>query len=835
MSSKKLAIVKKDIKALSKVINLVRRFIDKNIIYRDRINFKKIEKRFNDLVENTNEKVKLKLFNRILKDLRRIIKREVKSEICYLIGGHGGVIIDNIGFCEFDSPSYAIEKLFNKMHLAIKRNIPYNLEISICVLEWLQKNYTNKFSEFLNLYNKGKFEIINPTYSQPYNLIIGPESNIKQFEYGINFLKKFGINTTIYYCSENSLHPQIPQILRGFNIKYGSLKTRLLGSTPTASHPKISWIGLDQTSIDSIIDLSGLFNGEYWHGTFYRELPNLLFQAVAKPFMDKIVYSSIEDFIIDQPLMEDIWRISQFSNIFGDFELFSDFMEKSVVNGEFKYSRDNFQLGNYIFLPSNLFFHNKISEINIIIAEIIYSMIKTFENREYDTFFDTLWRELLFTQNHDSYAVPFIRHGDYCQSQLPKEEFNKIELKKEKIKISELCIRKHKKIQEECKEFIKMGLKKLLKSLALTDSSSRKDPEKKPSILIFNPTPYPREDIIELDLKNYEIKSERNLVLIHKKKEVNFLIEDAKLKIIDQIPGFGYKTYIFQERDKRGKNLINPNFFYEIKLSNDQQAIEIYYKEEKVYSLKFKLDVRYQLKLTRKTINQIQEEYIIVGSNEKLDFKLKILQYSNVNRLEFFLESSFLKELVLIPEVTVQKFFIDYPFGIEETRRRKIQTLNFLWLKGRNNGIIYIVKNSQKFIIDHKDSKMRNILLMKKGHYEFAISITNQKINKNPLFYVNSFNYRLQGIASNYKIGDLSESFLTLECEDYIYVVNLWRRQNERYIRLFNPSSSEQTIILRGKKVKDTIKELNFRDNVISESKANMIYIKPWEIKTIQL
>ncbi len=835
MNSKKMAIDQKDIKALSKVIKLVRKFIDKNIIYRDRINFKKIERRFNELVENANEKLKLKLFFRILKDLKKIIQGEVKSEIYYLIGGHGGVIIDDIGFCEFDSPLYAIEKLFNKMQLAIKNNISYNLEISICVFEWVQKNYPNKFFQFLNLYHKGKFEIINPTYSQPYNLIIGPESNIKQFEYGINFLDKFGINPTIYYCSENSLHPQIPQLLRRFNIKYGSLKTRLLGSTPTAGDPKICWIGLDGTSIDSVIDLSGLFNGEYWHGTFYKELPSLLFQAVAKPFMNKIVYSSLEDFIIEQPLMEEIWQISQFSNIFGNFELFSEFMETTDVNGEFKYSRDNFQLGDYIFLPSNLFLHNKISETNILTAEILYSIVADFGNEEHDEFFDKLWRNLLLTQNHDSYAVPFIRHGDYCESQLPKEEFNKIELKKEKIKISELCVEKHKEIQQESKNFIKRALNTLLKKLASKESLLKKNPEKKPSIFVFNPTPYQREDIIEIPIEDYEIKSDTDLVLVHKNRRVKYLIEDEKLKMIDEIPGFGYKTYTIQQKDKLDKNLINSNFFYEIALSNDQQAIEIYYKGEKFYSLKFKLDGNYQLKITKKSLNQIQEEFYVVGSNNKLDFKLKIIRYNKINRVEFFLESGSLKELLLIPEIKVQKFFIDYPFGIEETKRTKIQALNFLWLKGPNNGIIFIVKNSQKFIINHKESIMRNILLMKEGNYEFAISITNQKIDKHPLFYVNSYNFRLQGIASHHKVKDLSGAFLSLECQDYICVINWWRRRSEVYLRLFNPNNREHTVILRGKKVKDTIKELNFRYNIISKTKANIIKIKPWEIKTIQL
>ncbi|GAH07619.1 unnamed protein product, partial [marine sediment metagenome] len=159
----------------------------------------------------------------------------------YIFGGHGGVIINNIGFCEFDSPEFAMKRLIERMKLAIKTRMPYNIEVALCCFEWLKNQYPNKISEFIKRFKQGRFEIINPSYSQPYNLIIGEESNIKQFEYGLKVLNELGLDCRIYYCSEVSLHPQIPQILKGFNIDFCSLRTRLLGTCPSTNSGKISF------------------------------------------------------------------------------------------------------------------------------------------------------------------------------------------------------------------------------------------------------------------------------------------------------------------------------------------------------------------------------------------------------------------------------------------------------------------------------------------------------------------------------------------------------------------------------------------------------------------
>ncbi len=59
---------------------------------------------------------------------------------------------------------------------------------------------------------------------------------------------------------------------------------------------------------------------------------------------------------------------------------------------------------------------------------------------------------------------------------------------------------------------------------------------------------------------------------------------------------------------------------------------------------------------------------------------IEIIHYNGVNRLEFNLDSNLLREIILIPKIEISKSFINYPFGTEETN---IQTLDFLWLKGK--------------------------------------------------------------------------------------------------------------------------------------------------------
>ncbi|MFW9950090.1 MAG: hypothetical protein ACFFKA_08195, partial [Candidatus Thorarchaeota archaeon] len=626
----------KDIIALERVFELVKEFLDKNIIRKSKINFERIANQIERLKETKSYQ---KDFKSVVKKLRILISRDLTPKIFHMFGAHGGIIIHDIGFCEFDSPAAALEKIKKKMQISMQTKQPYNLEIAICCFEWLKHHNPSDFSEFLTLFNSGKFEIMNPSYSQPYNLIIGPESNIKQFEYGIRILKELKLTSPLFYCSESSYHPQIPQILEQFNIKYGSLRARLLGNNPTANSPVIYWRGLDNTSIKSLIDQSGVFNGEYWHGTYFRELPNLLFQAVARPFMENILYSSIEDFMNNQPLQEEVWRVANYNDLFGKFLLCSEIFDIIEVDGEYKYSRDSFTLGNYIFLISELFLENKKAEIMLISSEIINAIAHYNDDIDNNSLIDELWKKLLLSQAHDCYAVPYIKTGDYSRAQLPKDEYEALGTKKGDLSISELGILLCKEVQKQCEIFINSTLLNLTEKLG---EKSRKDSK---NVFVFNPTPYNRCDIVK--------------------------IENSDLKYVLNVPAFGYTIVPLEKVVKS-----DLQFFFNIQISSDSQKIQVKFKNIFGYNLSFSSEIPYSLIIVNKAKDNVEERIVIQGIYKNKEFNLDIVQYKGINRLEFILNSKLFKEIIIEPNLEITNYYVNYPFGIEETKRSNIQSLD---------------------------------------------------------------------------------------------------------------------------------------------------------------
>ncbi len=813
-----------DITALEKIIDLVKNFSDKNPIRKEKINYEQMRKELNQI--KPAETFDYKVFNKVLKRIRAIITQEVHSDLFLISGGHGGIIIEDKGFCEFDSPKFAIQRLLDKMNLALETSMPYNLEIAMSCLEWLNRHYPETIAEFKRLFQRGRFEIINPTYSQPYNLIIGPESNIKQFEYGLRVLKQLGLDCNLYYCSEVSLHPQIPQILKGFNLNFGSLRTRLLGIAPTTSSGHILWKGLDNTLIETITDQAGIFNGEYWHGTFFREIPNLLFQAVGRPFMEHIIYSSIEDFVMPLAYQAEIWRISRFLEVFGKFILCSELFQLTASDGEFQFSRDDFALGGYIFIPSDLFLHNKECETALICAEILNCILGFFSEESNDSLFEELWPKLLLTQAHDNYAVPFMRTGDYSAQQLSAEELKHIELPATKVAISEVSKQIQKEVQTRCRNFIDESLGKLAGHLG----ANSMDTSDATTFLIFNPTAIAKRDIVSIPVK---LENPSRLTLMGNTGRLTFQYEDSTLKFIPEIPPLGYGLYSLSPQDtphseKKG------TFFYTVELSVDSKGIEIKFNAMRVYELKFESSYDYKLSLTEHHKDSIEDKYIVRGKIQDKDFQLEIVQYEGVNRLEFLLESALLKAIILSPAIPVAKTLINYPFGIEETKRSNIQTLDFLWLAGEAKGIIFMIKNSQRFVINRANFTIRN-LINPTGRFEFAIAITTEHAFDSVSGFYTAFQFKLVGIPIQGQANFLkrSDSFLSLTTP--ITLINLWRRQKQSFLRVFNPSNSEQSIGIKGVLLKHQLKEIDFNYNPARDSPNTQEKIGPWKIKTYEI
>ncbi len=271
-----------------------------------------------------------------------------------------------------------------------------------------------------------------------------------------------------------------------------------------------------------------------------------------------------------------------------------------------------------------------------------------------------------------------------------------------------------------------------------------------------------------------------------------------------------------------------------IKIIKDNKANEKKISIISLNELKFQSKFDYNLSIKKHYKDNIEEKFILTGKLDEKTFQIEIIQYNGVNRLELNLDSNSLREIILIPKIEILKSFINYSFGIEETKRTNIQTLDFLWLKGKNEGIIYMQKNSQKFHIDRPSFKIRNFITSK-GRFEFAISIINEDELHSTLNYANSFQFKLFGIRlnHNHKFEKKCVSFLTIN--QPVTLINLWRRKNNSYLRIFNPSDKQNNVQFEGALIRNQLREINFNYNEIRSKKKRIEKINPWKIRTFKI
>lgn len=122
--------------------------------------------------------------------------------------------------------------------------------------EYLAWKHPETFQKLKEAIEDGKIEIAAGTYTQPYPLFIGEESNIQQIIFGIKACERlFGVRPKLFWEEEFYFFPQLPQILRqaGYEVyNFFFQETWHTPRVPKSSDPTFIWEGKDGTRIDAI-------------------------------------------------------------------------------------------------------------------------------------------------------------------------------------------------------------------------------------------------------------------------------------------------------------------------------------------------------------------------------------------------------------------------------------------------------------------------------------------------------------------------------------------------------------------------------------------------------
>ncbi|GAB4317254.1 MAG: hypothetical protein Kow0069_19900 [Promethearchaeota archaeon] len=406
-------------KAVVHALDLVARLVDK-VPLAHASDLSSRVKRLRKRVEGVGDPDRLA---RVLTRVRGIVAELVPPPVHAFVGGHGGVVVDDFGYCEFDAPRLALERLVERVERANSLGVPYLVEVAPCVLEWASSRFPDLVAALVEALRAGPSEFVNPAHSQPYALLLGPESTLRQFEFGFQVLDDLGLPCGAYWPTEASTHPQLPGVLRAFGVRVASLRSRLLGSGPSSPGGLVEWEGLDGSSVLALTDQPGVFNGEYFHGTFYRELPSLLFQLAAKPTTTRVLLSCVEDVVMTPPGEDEVWRTARWRPLV-TFESPTSFAlgDGNRPDGVARYRRDEFQLSPKLGVASDLLALVRRAEGTLLAFEALHAAHPSaglaVTTEELERTLDDAWRALLVAQAHDCYAVPNVRPGDYSFQQL---------------------------------------------------------------------------------------------------------------------------------------------------------------------------------------------------------------------------------------------------------------------------------------------------------------------------------------------------------------------------------------------------------------------------------
>jgi hypothetical protein len=360
------------------------------------------------------------------------------------VGIHGNILFPDVSYCEFDNVQKAWDHFrtwaeFTKHAHGSPKDwencFPVGFEVGVVSLVELAKKYP-----VWDILRDSKAEIINPLYGQPYLRLIGEESNFRQFQTGLNILREQGIELFAYTSSEHALHPQLPQLLKGFGLSLAYVVARLAGGAPTSYHPKVLWQGADGTEILAIASQSGIPNGHIWHGKFYEELPSLIFASVARPDLTHVCYSNIEDMAYDiKGVPEIASHLREFERANIKFRHFKDLAGENIpIARTVQWGIADFPIRDLRYakmIPAS--YRAERCLVNFESCTALAYLPGEIQASNIHERIAWGWKQLLAAQNHDAFIVPFTTPGMYSQMQGLAENYEK----DENLAIGNYCAR----------------------------------------------------------------------------------------------------------------------------------------------------------------------------------------------------------------------------------------------------------------------------------------------------------------------------------------------------------------------------------------------------------
>lgn len=450
-------------------------------------------------VVNNEEKEAIEKLKKAFEILKNIREKLAPIDIYLIDSLHGSPLYDDIGFAELDWPQTTADLLKKYFYLIKTRKYKMCLDLDIRTIESMSKRFPNLINEISKCCKNGTIEIINGSFTQHYPHFCSVETNIHELFHGKQVLESIlKVPLVSYGGQEFCVNPAMPQILNKSGYKYAINRIQNFGYAPIVIDKIIMWTGKDDSIIPAIP--SHPVSSEKKGGIFYLNLGILLHKTL-KEKLSYAIFVNFQD-ISMIAFREETARVNYYANVFGSHITVRDYFRDVKLNElkKYKFTFNDHQQGIFYLNPEHrgnekdaLILANMV-ENNLIAAEFLNGIMTFKNNEKISKDLNKYWVLIEALMGHDVVIAANMSAGSFCRAVIndyrgPIEKITAFQ--RAKVGFEKIL----RKINMEC-----------CKSMQTLNKIDRQKSNKK-GILIFNQLSIPRDVVIEIKPKKYELVS----------------------------------------------------------------------------------------------------------------------------------------------------------------------------------------------------------------------------------------------------------------------------------------------------------------------------------------
>lgn len=331
------------------------------------------------------------------------------QQVYFVDGYHGGIY-----------GHYPVEWKTRFMVDKLEQNPEWRMCLEIEPETWdtVQARTPQDYHDLKRIVTDKRVEFTNPTYAQPYAYNTSGESLIRQFEYGIQKIRKHfpEVEFSTYSVEEPCFTSCLPQILRQFGFKYAVFKnpnTCWGGYTRAYGGELVNWMGSDGTAILTVprYACEELEENSTWQTKAWNNAESYL-QACFDAGIEHPVGMCFQDAG---------WKNGPWLGTGKDIKNNSIYVtwKEYIENFSSLKTTDNKHFTQEDMLVSLMWGSQvlqkiaqevRVSENRVVMAEKLGTLAHLENTYNYSrSDMDDAWRTLMLAQHHDSWIVPYNR------------------------------------------------------------------------------------------------------------------------------------------------------------------------------------------------------------------------------------------------------------------------------------------------------------------------------------------------------------------------------------------------------------------------------------------